>query len=307
MSSTSSSLPPPPTGSAGNNSGQGTLPALSSSAALYLYTFLATLVLLLTVSAAIVFRSYILRRRQRLLIEEAIRNGTYVPPTRRRRINPSDKPILHEVHLVAVTEGHHEMNLNLKDEKEELADDESVGEILDPLRRLSQASGKERMVEEQMDRGWWNRLMPIAACLTNPPSSLPSVSTTETSPPINATQIRMLQWYRHPSRYLPFTLPFAHPQEEHLSPSPSPIPPINPPPSTTIAHTTQASQVSTVPQQPLVQLAFVVAMPCQQIKKQYHDDDEDELPQIELGISTVPYPPSKPGDSGDIDLDGKTS
>ncbi|KAL4251324.1 hypothetical protein ABKN59_005645 [Abortiporus biennis] len=285
MSSTSSSLPPPPTGSAGNNSGQGTLPALSSSAALYLYTFLATLVLLLTVSAAIVFRSYILRRRQRLLIEEAIRN----------------------VHLVAVTEGHHEMNLNLKDEKEELADDESVGEILDPLRRLSQASGKERMVEEQMDRGWWNRLMPIAACLTNPPSSLPSVSTTETSPPINATQIRMLQWYRHPSRYLPFTLPFAHPQEEHLSPSPSPIPPINPPPSTTIAHTTQASQLSTVPQQPLVQLAFVVAMPCQQIKKQYHDDDEDGLPQIELGISTVPYPPSKPGDSGDIDLDGKTS
>lgn len=52
---------------------------MASSASLYLYTFLATLVLLLSVSAAIVIRSLLLRRRHRRLVEEAIRNGTYVP------------------------------------------------------------------------------------------------------------------------------------------------------------------------------------------------------------------------------------
>ncbi|KAJ3535615.1 hypothetical protein NMY22_g6407 [Coprinellus aureogranulatus] len=45
------------------------------------YTFLATLVLLLSVSAAIVIRSFILRRRHRLLVEEAMRNGTFIPGT----------------------------------------------------------------------------------------------------------------------------------------------------------------------------------------------------------------------------------
>jgi len=43
------------------------------------YTFLATLVLLLSVSGAIVFRSFVLRRRHRMMVEEAIRNGTWVP------------------------------------------------------------------------------------------------------------------------------------------------------------------------------------------------------------------------------------
>ncbi|EPT05222.1 hypothetical protein FOMPIDRAFT_1045282 [Fomitopsis schrenkii] len=47
---------------------------------LYLFTFLATLFLLLFVSAAIVLRSFILRRRFRRRIEEAIAAGVYIPP-----------------------------------------------------------------------------------------------------------------------------------------------------------------------------------------------------------------------------------
>ncbi|KAI0327445.1 hypothetical protein GY45DRAFT_1338774 [Cubamyces sp. BRFM 1775] len=43
-----------------------------------------TLVLLLIVSATIIARSYVLRRRQRAIIAEAIRNGTYVFPVRPR-------------------------------------------------------------------------------------------------------------------------------------------------------------------------------------------------------------------------------
>ncbi|KAJ7595047.1 hypothetical protein C8J56DRAFT_777416, partial [Mycena floridula] len=61
----------------------------------------ATLVLLLGVSAAIVFRSLLLRRRHRRMIEEAIRNGTWIPPAAGRRIDPSKKPKLFEAHLAA--------------------------------------------------------------------------------------------------------------------------------------------------------------------------------------------------------------
>ncbi len=63
---------------------------------------LATLVLLLSVSAAIVLRSLILRRRHAAMMAEAIRNGTYIPPTNTRgpKIDPSQKPPMYEAHLV---------------------------------------------------------------------------------------------------------------------------------------------------------------------------------------------------------------
>lgn len=95
-SSTSSS-----TQTGGNDQGGDNL---ASSASLYLYTFLATLVLLLGVSAAIVVRSLVLRRRHRRMIEEAIRNGTYVPPNvlanSRGRIDLAKKPKMWEATLV---------------------------------------------------------------------------------------------------------------------------------------------------------------------------------------------------------------
>lgn len=87
----------------GNGGGPGS-GGIASSAALYLYTFLATLVLLIAVSTAIVARSFVLRRRHRRLVEEAIRNGTWVPPTptarsRRARVDLSKKPVMWEAYL----------------------------------------------------------------------------------------------------------------------------------------------------------------------------------------------------------------
>ena len=63
------------------------------------YTFLATLILLLSVSGLIAVRSYILRRRHQRMIEEAIRNGTYVPPVRPGHVDPSKKPQLWEAYI----------------------------------------------------------------------------------------------------------------------------------------------------------------------------------------------------------------
>lgn len=66
------------------------------------FTFLATLFLLLFVSAAIVLRSFILRRRFRRRIEEAIAAGVYInppfgtPPGPRRIL---EKPTLWDVYL----------------------------------------------------------------------------------------------------------------------------------------------------------------------------------------------------------------
>ncbi|KAF9260821.1 hypothetical protein L218DRAFT_561197 [Marasmius fiardii PR-910] len=67
------------------------------------YTFLATLVLLLGVSAAIILRSLLLRRRHRRMIEEAIRNGTWIPPANLSRggvkVDLSKKPQMWEAML----------------------------------------------------------------------------------------------------------------------------------------------------------------------------------------------------------------
>ncbi|SJL14418.1 uncharacterized protein ARMOST_17874 [Armillaria ostoyae] len=133
LSVTSSSIPPftpsstwsPPSSSTSSDQGNNTSSSggngfgdngngndggsLNSSASLYLYTFLATLILLLGVSAAIVFRSLILRRRHRRMVEEAIRNGTWIPPTNGRgmRYDPSQKPIMHEA-AMNVQKNHHD-------------------------------------------------------------------------------------------------------------------------------------------------------------------------------------------------------
>jgi len=89
-------------GGNGGNGGSSGGNNLANSASLYLYTFLATLVLLLSVSAAIVVRSFILRRRHRRMVEEAVRNGTWIPPTpssRAARVDLSKKPELWEAYL----------------------------------------------------------------------------------------------------------------------------------------------------------------------------------------------------------------
>ncbi|KAL0577231.1 hypothetical protein V5O48_004749 [Marasmius crinis-equi] len=47
---------------------------------IYLYTFLGVLLLLLLLSSLFLIRTRALRQRHRRMVEEAIRNGTYVPP-----------------------------------------------------------------------------------------------------------------------------------------------------------------------------------------------------------------------------------
>ena len=64
-----------------------------------LYRETATLVLLLSVSGAVVIRSLMLRVRQRRAIEEAIRNGTYIPPDQIPRRQAPVKPTMFDTHL----------------------------------------------------------------------------------------------------------------------------------------------------------------------------------------------------------------
>ncbi|KAG6838813.1 hypothetical protein C0991_008195 [Blastosporella zonata] len=77
---------------------------------MYLYTFLATLILLLAASSVIIIRSIVLRRRHQRMVEEAIRNGTWLPPSpggfgsfghgvNRRRVDLSKKPKLWEAYV----------------------------------------------------------------------------------------------------------------------------------------------------------------------------------------------------------------
>ncbi|KAH9080560.1 hypothetical protein EDB83DRAFT_2670789 [Lactarius deliciosus] len=98
---TSSAFPSTPStgpqpGSPPQNNGGG------PSSSLYLFTFLATLFLLLFVSSAIILRSFILRRRFRQRIEEAILAGVIVPNqtgrvSRRRALG--EKPKLWEARV----------------------------------------------------------------------------------------------------------------------------------------------------------------------------------------------------------------
>ncbi|KAH9969578.1 hypothetical protein BC827DRAFT_1161153 [Russula dissimulans] len=76
------------------------------SSSLYLFTFLATLFLLLFVSSAIILRSFILRRRFRRRVEEAILAGVIQPDNAmhhhgrgRRRRAIGEKPKLWEAHV----------------------------------------------------------------------------------------------------------------------------------------------------------------------------------------------------------------
>lgn len=78
-------------------------------------TTVVTLILLLTVSAAIVLRVFILRRRHRRMVEEAIRNGTYIPPPIRTPKTLGERPMLHDVFVNLV---HDDNNVEAMEEKE---------------------------------------------------------------------------------------------------------------------------------------------------------------------------------------------
>lgn len=91
--------PPTRPSDQGGNQGGGNQFASSAASNLYLYTFLATLVLLLLVSGAVIVRSIMIRVRARRAIEESIRNGTYVPPPPRPGSTNAPKPVFYDAHL----------------------------------------------------------------------------------------------------------------------------------------------------------------------------------------------------------------
>ncbi|KAH9924950.1 hypothetical protein B0H21DRAFT_826686 [Amylocystis lapponica] len=160
-------------------------PTLTSSASLYLYTFLATLILLLSISAAIVVRSYILRRRQRRMIEEAIRNGTYVPPPRSPRTF-GEKPRLHDVYLALDAE-----------------------DVL---------TGKGLAVSDSGSLSSWGSLMPVAAVALKPPDAL-AETTPAGIPPARASWLRA--WRRRGHRATPAVplTPVVSPKPDEAGPA----------------------------------------------------------------------------------------
>ncbi|KAF9780721.1 hypothetical protein BJ322DRAFT_1023455 [Thelephora terrestris] len=85
----------PPEGGGGGNNNQ-----MSN---LYLYTFLATLLLLLAISVLIVGRSIFIRRRAHRLLEENVRNGVLPPQTGRPVVKFGAKPKLFDVYAARNT------------------------------------------------------------------------------------------------------------------------------------------------------------------------------------------------------------
>lgn len=136
-------------------------PGLTSSAALYLYTFLATLVLLLAVSSAIVVRSLILRRRHQRIVEEAIRAGTwhphqaYDPRNSRRRRDIGKKPKMWETWL-----------------------------------RSGHEAGDSKCA--------WNDIIPIHAAYNNPTPQFPTEESVQTQTDVQSRTMRLLRpFHRH--------------------------------------------------------------------------------------------------------------
>ncbi|KAI0040913.1 hypothetical protein FA95DRAFT_1611412 [Auriscalpium vulgare] len=91
---------PPPLSSATPDAPTPTMPTGSSAdrsqapSSLYLYTFVATLILLVVICALLVGRGMVRRRHQHAALLEAIANGTHPPP-----VCPTDRPKMWEVYV----------------------------------------------------------------------------------------------------------------------------------------------------------------------------------------------------------------
>ncbi|KAI0074742.1 hypothetical protein K474DRAFT_1699516 [Panus rudis PR-1116 ss-1] len=259
-----------------------TNPNLSSSAALYLYTFLATLVLLLTVSAAIVIRSYVLRRRQRVLLEEAIRNGTLspdfgTPRSRGNKVDIGNKPEIYDVYLV-------------------------------PCGDMKGASEKGE---------WWDELSPVAAQyihtshLQSHSSDSPSMSHAERPSFLTRFRRNLFRPFGHTpfrSRSSEAMIPLSSVQQRSpqapSSPSPnagatsSPSPPLHPSPLSTSSDTAHEAQSKGQPpssthkgdDEEKMNVTFIIAMPSPSSSPSLYpkQSSEDEpLPHVEIGIARV--------------------
>jgi len=203
-SSTQSSPSPGPTSEPNGPPGQ--------SSSLYLFTFLATLLLLLAVSCAIVVRSFILRRRFRRRIEEAIAAGVLIPGSlddgpgggmgRNRRRDFGEKPKLWEVWV-----------------------DEN-GQIHDPASKDS-SSDHDHLGKGE---GKWEEILPVSATILTSNSSKPALasgngnngSSPSLSPPARTLFSRLFS--RHPSPSpTPSALEEQNPSATELTAYPSSV------------------------------------------------------------------------------------
>ncbi|KAI0739420.1 hypothetical protein C8Q80DRAFT_181433 [Daedaleopsis nitida] len=258
-----------------NNFPPGTGPALTSSAGLYLYTFLATLVLLLLVSATIIFRSWALRRHQRALIAEAIANGTYVPPGKAADLG--DRPKMYEVFIGdedALTEKMREEG-RFSSEKEKQREKENV-------------AGGSLVVE-------WDNMVPISGVHLNAPekpTSPPLPPPAPTPPP--PSRFRWLRWLKvRRTRSQPPILPTVAPSEP---PSPTTTTRARPfswqsartSHSATLTLVSEKLPMTPEPPPEMVRVAVLISMPFADAGRRRGragaDDAEPELPYMELGV-----------------------
>jgi len=270
-------------------------PLLSSQASLYLYTFLVTLILLLTVSGAIVLRSFLMRRRHRRMVEEAIRNGTYVPPSRTKN-QLGQKPVIYDAYL-------------------------GVDDATD---FAVQGKAKGRSNVPAMGEMKWEDILPVSALLLNP-DGLPYYEFQECSAekPSAASLSRqgrawrsVLRW--RPFRYLTGVLglsTFPTPAENM---APTSILPTPTSPEQTVGGKAQlppyarVSVMIAMPRPPQIKQATQpklspslaspsIPSPAARLPLLSHEDDQSEpLPHMELGIADVQLGQWEEGDVQDM-------
>lgn len=220
----------------------------SSSASLYLYTFLATLVLLLTISGGIVFRSYLIRRRSRFQDELDTRNGV----RRRRGFDPNAKPELHDVYLA------YDHEVGLKSEEQDIVDSDKFE---DPLRSQSSstpAAGR-----------WWDLLMPVAAIVEESELIFPVAATQ--APPSPPQRIWIPQWHRRHQTPQVSVSSSSHSPSASFSSS-----------SSSESHTTVETEKAQVA------FLIAMPSPSRHHNKLDRDSDVDfSIPHVEFGITRI--------------------
>ncbi|KAF9067990.1 hypothetical protein BDP27DRAFT_1364518 [Rhodocollybia butyracea] len=259
MSTPTATSSPTPAASAGSNNPNNGPPSIGNSASLYLYTFLATLVLLLGVSAAIVIRSLVLRRRHRRMIEEAIRNGTYVSPSvlahSRGRVDLAKKPKLWEATVLR------ELN--------------SKGEWSDVFPVSASISSKTGTI-------------PLPVTTSNSSSDTSSDSTTDNAVSTTTTTSRLRAIPRGALGAWRFISPTsrrsASPSSTSNSSSSAETKPRQPHQALPSAETTTPTHFD---------VAVLIAMPGAANRAKEGGEDED-LPHVEVGVAEIVVPPGTP-------------
>ncbi|CDO73878.1 hypothetical protein BN946_scf185016.g35 [Trametes cinnabarina] len=273
----------------------------------------ATLILLLLVAVSVIARSYVLRQRQRAIIAEAIRNGTYVA---HKKPGTGPRPTMHQVALTQELE--HDVAPKAEKENKHLAIQEK--------RRQSRYDGLAVK---------WHKMMPVSCRMLDlpkppPDSHPPSPISSQPSPiPQARSRTSRVRWSwpvnirRAPSPVLPITMADVSPPEEPppppsspvsdrpsrpvsmaptlvadprpstsmttraLSPVPSEKHPRSPTPAATLVAPTPAPPEERVRVVVLIAMPFALAIAAKRASE-YGNDAPPLLPSMEFGVCEVP-------------------